>query len=294
MAFLNYHHLRYFRAIAHAGNLSRAALNLNVSQSALSIQLRQLEDSLGEKLFERKKRQLILTEAGRLVLDYADVIFRTGDELMDTLKQRSPGRRQVVRIGAVATLSRNFQHALLSPLLNRSNVELVVRSGSMRELLTALQSHSLDMVLSNFPLRADAQMAGHSHLISQQAASLIGKPSKKAQPLEFPDDLRNIPLIVPSLDSSIRVLFDVMMDRLGVRPIIAAEVDDMATLRLLARDHNGLTLVPPVVVKGELSAGTLVERHRIDGITESFYAITASRRFPSALVRELVSKPLRM
>ena len=294
MAFLNYHHLRYFRAIAHAGNLSRAALNLNVSQSALSIQLRQLEDSLGEKLFERKKRQLILTEAGRLVLDYADVIFRTGDELMDTLKQRSPGRRQVVRIGAVATLSRNFQHALLSPLLNRSNVELVVRSGSMRELLSALQSHSLDMVLSNFPLRADAQMAGHSHLISQQAASLIGKPSKKAQPLKFPDDLRNIPLIVPSLDSSIRVLFDVMMDRLGVRPIIAAEVDDMATLRLLARDHNGLTLVPPVVVKGELSAGTLVERHRIDGITESFYAITASRRFPSALVREIVSKPLKI
>lgn len=294
MAFLNYHHLRYFRAIAHAGNLSRAALNLNISQSALSIQLRQLEQALGEKLFERKKRRLILTEAGSLALDYADVIFRTGDELIDTLKQRSPGRRQIVRIGAVATLSRNFQHAMLSPLLNRPDVELVVRSGSMRELLAALQAHSLDMVLSNLPLRADLQMAGHSHLISQQVASLIGKPPKKAHPFRFPEDLRKIPLIVPSLDSSIRSLFDVMMDRLGIRPIIAAEVDDMATLRLLARDHNGLTLVPPVVVKGELSAGTLVERHRIDGITESFYAITASRRFPNGLIREIVSKPLKV
>ncbi len=294
MAVLNYHHLRYFRAIAHAGNLSRAALNLNISQSALSIHLRQLEQALGEKLFERKKRRLILTEAGRLALDYADVIFRTGDELIDTLKQRSPGRRQIVRIGAVATLSRNFQHAMLSPLLNRPDVELVVRSGSMRELLAALQAHSLDMVLSNLPLRADLQMAGHSHLISQQVASLIGKPLKKAHPFRFPEDLRKIPLIVPSLDSSIRSLFDVMMDRLGIRPIIAAEVDDMATLRLLARDHNGLTLVPPVVVKGELSAGTLVEWHRIDGITESFYAITASRRFPSGLIREIVSKPLKV
>ncbi len=294
MAFLNYHHLRYFRAIAHAGNLSRAALNLNISQSALSIQLRQLEDSLGEKLFDRKKRQLILTEAGHLALDYADVIFRTGDELIDTLKKRAPGHRQIMRIGAVATLSRNFQHAMLSPLLNRSNIELVVRSGSMRELLAALQTHSLDMVLSNLPLRADLQMAGHSHLISQQPVSLIGKPSNKAALFRFPDDLRNIPLIVPSLNSSIRSLFDAKMDRLGIRPITAAEVDDMATLRLLARDHNGLTLVPPVVVKGELSAGTLAEWHRIEGITESFYAITTSRRFPNTLVREMVSKPLKV
>jgi LysR family transcriptional activator of nhaA len=294
MASLNYHHLRYFRAIAHAGNLSRAALNLNISQSALSIQLRELERALGEKLFERKNRRLILTEAGRMTLDYADVIFRTGDELVDTLKRRSPGRRQVVRIGAVATLSRNFQHALLSPLLNRPNVELVVRSGSMRELIAALQAHSLDMVLSNLPLRPDAQMAGHSHLISQQAAALIGQKPTKNRPFHYPDDLRTVPLIVPSLDSSVRALFDVQMDRLGIRPVIAAEVDDMATLRLLARDHKGLTLVPPVVVRGELAAGTLVERYRLDEITESFYAITVSRRFPNALVREIISRPLKI
>ena len=294
MATLNYHHLRYFRAIAHAGKLSRAALNMNISQSALSIQLRELEASLGEKLFERKNRSLILTEAGRMALDYADVIFRTGDELVDTLKRRSPGRRQVVRIGAVATLSRNFQHALLSPLLNRPNVELVVRSGSMRELIAALQAHSLDMVLSNLPLRPDAQMAGHSHLISQQAAALIGQKPTKNRPFHYPDDLRTVPLIVPSLDSSVRALFDVQMDRLGIRPVIAAEVDDMATLRLLARDHKGFTLVPPVVVRGELAAGTLVEHYRLDGITESFYAITVSRRFPNALVREIISRPLKI
>ncbi len=268
--------------------MSKAALNLSISQSALSIQLRMLEDTLGKALFERQGRGLVLTEAGRMTLDFANVIFRTGDELMDTLRQRGTTARKILRIGAVATLSRNFQYAFMEPMLNRSGVELVVRTGALRELLTQLETHTLDLVLSNLPVRRDADTGWHSHLLDQQPVSLVGRPTRNSKPFHFPEDLRTIPLLLPSLDSNIRSAFDLLMEKAAIRPVIAAEVDDMAMLRLLARSHNGLSLVPPVVVQGELRSGTLIERYQIAQIKESFYAITPSRRFPNPLLRELI------
>ena len=64
----------------------------------------------------------------------------------------------------------------------------------------------------------------------------------------------------------------------------------MATLRLRAREGEGLALVPPVVVRDEIEAGTLVEMHRLTQVRETFYAITPSRRFPNPLVAELVGR----
>lgn len=290
MSFLNYHHLRYFRAIATEGSLTRAASRLNISASALSIQLRSLEDSLGQPLFHRRNKSLLLTEAGRIALEYADSIFRSGEELMAVLKNESSGHRRPLRIGAVSTLSRNFQMALVRPLLQRSDVELVLRSGNLRDLLTQLRAHTLDVVLSNLPVRRDAETDWHSHLLDEQPVSLVGRRTRKK--FKFPDDLKTEPLVLPSLDSNIRSGFDLLMETLGIRPVIAAEVDDMAMLRLLAREGAGVALVPPVVVQGELKSGDLVELHRIESIHESFYAIAPSRRFPNPIVSELMRETL--
>ncbi len=287
MSFLNYHHLRYFRTIANEGSLTKAARHLNLSQSALSVQLRQLEESLGQPLFLREHKSLVLTEAGLIALDYADSIFRSGEEMTDVLRNQSAGPRQILRVGAVATLSRNFQLSLLTPLLTRADVELVLRSGSLRDLLSQLKAHTIDLVLSNLPVRRDAETGWHSQLLDDQPVSLVGKRHKGQKRFRFPDDLRTTSVVLPSLDSNIRTSFDLLLDRLGIRPIIAAEADDMAMLRLLARETSGVTLVPTVVVRDELESGDLVERHRISEIHESFYAITPSRRFPNPLVREL-------
>lgn len=288
MAFLNYHHLRYFRAIATEGTLTRAAERLNISQSALSIQLRQLEESLGQALFTRENKSLVLTEAGRIALEYAESIFRAGEELVAVLNHETGGQRRVVRIGAVATLSRNFQTNLLRPLVGREDIELVLRSGNLRDLLAQLRAHTLDAVLSNLPVRRDAETPWHSHLIDEQPVSLIGLPTRKRTKFRFPEDLRQTPVVLPSLDSNIRPAFDLMMEQYGIRPIIAAEVDDMAMLRLLAREGAGLALVPPVVVNEELRTGLLVERCQVPQIRESFYAITPSRRFPNPVLAEIL------
>lgn len=289
MSFLNYHHLRYFRAIANEGTLTGAAQNLGIAQSAVSSQLRQLEESLGHPLFLRENKSLILTEAGRIALQYAETIFRSGEELVSVLESRPTAEQRVLRVGSVSTLSRNFQLACLQPFIGRADVELILRSGSLRELLSQLKAHTLDIVLSNLPVRRDAENNWHSHLLEQQPVSLIGKKLGRGKRFKFPEDLAHTPLLLPSLDSHLRSAFDLILERHRIRPIIAAEVDDMAMLRLLARDGGGMALAPPVVVTGELQRGQLVEHHRFTEIHENFYAISPSRRFPNPLAEELLS-----
>jgi LysR family transcriptional activator of nhaA len=285
---LNYNHLRYFWAVAHEGSLTRAAELMNLSQSALSVQIQKLEHQMGHPLFERAGRKLILTEAGRIALDYADTVFKAGDELMSTLRGRPLATRQVLRVGALTTLSRNFQLEFLRPLVGRSDVELIVRSGNIRDLLAQLEAHAIDVVLANSAAPRDARSSLRNHLLNEQPVSLVGHPRRAGRKFKFPDDLRSEPILLPSLDSDIRVAFDRVLELAGIRPTILAEVDDMAMLRLLAREREGVTLVPPIVVRDELDAGILVEHCRIPEVTETFYAIVQKRRFPNRLLSDLL------
>lgn len=294
MAALNYHHLRYFWVIAHERSLVRAAARLHVSSSALSIQLRQLEERLGQTLFERRNRRIELTEAGRITLDYADAIFRSGEELLSTLKGSARQGRAVLRIGAVATLSRNFQLAWLRPVIQRDDVELVLRSGTQRDLLAQLAAHGLDVVLTNAVVPRDQATPWRVHKIGEQAASLVSRPVRRRKPLRFPEDLQDAALVLPGPESSLRESFDTLMEQLGIRPKVIAEVDDMAMLRLMAKECPGMALLPPVVVKEELARGVLVERARIPGLSESFYAVTTSRRFGNPLLKALFGETLRL
>lgn len=289
MAVLNYNHLRYFWAVAHEGNLTRTAEKLHVSQSALSIQIRKLEEQLGHALFDRNGKQLLLTEAGRIALEHADTIFSAGGELLSVLGNRPGARRQILRVGALATLSRNFQMAFLRPLLAREDVELVLRSGTTAELLRALESHRLDVVLINLPPAHDAATPWISHPIAEQPVSLIGTPAHAGHGLALKELLAREPLVLPTLESSIRIGFDALADRLGVRVRIAAEVEDMAMMRLLAREGTGLAVVPPIVVRDELASGSLVELAQLPELSETFVAVTLSRRFPNPLARELIA-----
>lgn len=285
---LNFNHLRYFWAVAHTGALTRAAAQLNLSQSALSIQIQKLEHALGHQLFERTGKKLLLTEAGRISLDYADSIFKAGEELVSTLQDQQVAARKVLRVGALTTLSRNFQLEFLRPLVGRTDVDLVVRSGTLRDLLAQLDAHAIDVVLANSAAPRDARSSLRNHLIDQQPVSLVGRPLPRRTKFRFPEDLSVMPVLLPSLDSEIRSGFDRLLELAGVRANVLAEVDDMAMLRLLARERDAVTLVPPIVVRDELENGVLVEYCRIKDLHESFYAITQRRRFPNRLLSSLL------
>ncbi|PSC03249.1 LysR family transcriptional regulator [Alsobacter soli] len=289
MPHLNYHHLRYFWVVASEGGLSRAAQRLNVSPSSLSVQIKALEEQLGQQLFERSGRSFTLTEAGRIALDYANTVFRSGHELIEALSGLRPDRR-VLRVGASATLSRNFQIGFLRPLIGRTDVELVVRSGVMADLLEQLEAHKLDLVLANHPAMPDAESTFDSRLVAEQPLSIVSRPSAGKRRFKFPDDLAERPIVLPGRGASARSALDALLGKAGIRPLIAAEVDDMAMLRLMARESPWVTLVPPVVVVDELTSGTLVELHRLKDVKEQFFAITQHRRFPNPLLAQLLEK----
>lgn len=287
MAEMNYNHLRYFWAVAQDGNLTRTAERLNVSQSALSVQIRKLEHQLGHALFERRGRQLHLTEAGRITLDHADAIFATGRDLMGTLQQTG-AVRHAVRIGALATLSRNFQIGFLRPLLGRDDIEVILRSGSAAELLRGLQALNLDVVLTNYVPEIDALTPFIAHKLSEQHVGLVGAPDLIGATRSVAELLERHPLILPTQGSSVRTGFDALAVQLGISPQIAAEVDDIAMMRLLVREGSALAVLPPIAVQDELASGTLIEADELPGIVETFFAVTIDRRFPNPVVRSLI------
>lgn len=286
MTTLNYHHLRYFRAVAHDGNLTRTAERLNLSQSALSTQIKQLEDRLGQALFDRRGRKLVLTEAGRIALDHADRIFDAGDELLATLA-RTGSARQIVRVGATATLSRNFQLQFLRPVLGRDDVEIVLKAGDQPALVEGLRSLALDVVLGvDLPPR-DRGTPVMAHRIGSQDIEIHGVP-ERVEHGSLKELLREEPVILPT-ESPIRVGFDSLAARLGARVRVAAEVDDMAMVRLLAREGLGLAVAPAVVLADEIAAGVLKTAPFDLDISETFYALTVERQFPNPILADLLA-----
>lgn len=288
MATLNLHHLRLFRAVAREGTLTAAARALNISQSAVSTQIKALEADLGHDLFERRGRNLVLTEAGRIALDYAEQIFRASEQLTATFRAVG-GQRRVLRIGALSTLSRNFQMGFLAPLLGRDDVEVVIRSGTQVELLRALDALRIDVLLTNQPPARDAASPYLVRRIAQQPVSLIGAGSYLTLAARgLPVLLAQAPLILPTPETQLRAGFDALIETLGIVPRIAAEADDMAMLRLLARSDAGVAVIPPIVVRDELASGTLHELAQLPGLSEEFHAVTTPRTFPNPLLREVL------
>ncbi|WP_282025941.1 LysR family transcriptional regulator [Limimaricola cinnabarinus] len=281
---LNYHHLRYFQEVAREGNLTRAAARLNLSQSALSTQIRQLEERLGHALFERTGRAMLLTEAGRIALDHAERIFAVGDDLVATLSEGGAAQAPL-RVGALSTLSRNFQLRFLRPAL-ASDAELVLSSGGSLSLLRALEDLALDVVLLTDPPPRDSFPTLVAHRIAEQSVGIHGT-SHRLSHGTLAELLASEPVILPT-ESSIRTGFDSLVARLGVTPRIAAIVDDMAMVRLLARSDLGLAITPAVVLADELAQGLLASAPFPLDIVESFYAVTAQRTFPHPLLERLI------
>jgi LysR family transcriptional activator of nhaA len=278
LAQLNFHHLFYFWRVAKTGHLTRAAQDLHISQSALSAQIRQLEERLGEVLFEREGRRLVLTDTGQLVLSYAENIFGLGQEMLGRLQGSSEGMIRL-RVGSVATMSRNYQENWIKPLLADPSVVLTLESGLLEGLLERLVQHQLDVVLANEAVPAGMDRPLHCRFLGSQAISLVGPASVwKGQTLRIPEDLDGVDIALPGPRHALRAQFDALCLSAEVKPRLRVEVDDMAMLRLIARDSGWLTVLPEVVVQDELWTGSLVTVGRSNQLQEHFYAITTSHR----------------
>jgi len=200
MEWLNYHHLLYFWTVAREGTVARAAGQLRLAQPTVSGQIRALEESLGEELFSRAGRHLVLTDVGRVVFRYADEIFGLGRELMDTLKDRPTGRPVRLVVGVADALSKQIAYRLLEPALSLpETVQVVCREDKPDRLLAELSVHNLDVVLSDSPMPAAVRVRAFNHLLGECGVTVFAAP-KLASTLRrrFPASLDGATWLLPS------------------------------------------------------------------------------------------------
>ncbi len=287
MARLNYHHLYYFWRVAKQGNLTATASQLALSQSALSAQISQLEHTIGQPLFNRVGRSLVLTELGRTVLNYAEDIYQRGEELQQLLSQGTPTVPSL-KIGVLSSMSRNFVDAFIKPLTQGLDVHFQLIARPQSELEQLLAHHQLDVILTNRELASGDDVGWQSQLLARQALSVIA-PSRLAHlPAEVDASYQQQRWVVPGAASPLRAAFEFFCTQHQLRPEIIAEADDMAMLRLLARDSGALAVMPAVVVRDELQSGLLVKRFDLPNAFENFYAVTLTRKYQHPKLAELL------
>jgi len=288
MSRLNYHHLYYFWRVAKQGNLTQAANNLHVSQSALSLQIKQLEEVMNVRLFTRKGRKLVLTEVGIQAFSYAEEIFKKGEELESLLTLGIQSEQPVIRIGMLSTMSRNFIESFIEPILRKPNIKYILHARGQTNLLNALADHQLDLALTNIEVRGTSKQIWQCRLLARQPIAIIGPPGLDLKP-EFSDQYQYQRWVLPVNDSPIRSAFDGFCAQYQFKPNVVAEADDMAMLRLLARDAGALAVMPGVVVKDELKSGELLEYMVLPNIFENFFAVSVNRHLPNPIVTELLN-----
>ncbi len=280
MARLNYHHLYYFWRVASEGKLTKVAEDLHIAQSALSSQIRQLEEATDTQLFDRRGRRLKLTAAGQRVLTYANDIFSKGTELEALLASGIEPEAQLLRIGMLTTLSRNFIDRLVGPWLADPLVRFSLQSDNLDNLLDGLARHQLDVALTNADVRGGDEQIWQSQLLARQPVSIVGPPELRPR-RDFPSGFGARRWVLPTRDHEIRRGFEAFCAQYQFTPDIEAEANDMAMLRLLARDSRAFAVLPAVVVRDEIRQGVLVEYQQLPAVFESFYAITVQRSFQS-------------
>lgn len=280
MEWLNYHHLLYFWSAARLGGVSRASEELRLTQATVSAQLKTLEQALGEKLFRKAGRNLVLTETGKMVFRYADEIFSLGQEMLGALKGRSEGRFARLNVGIGDVLPKIIAYQFIEPALKLEEpYRIVCREGTNEELLPALLSHDIDVVLTDAPIGPSVNVKAFNHGLGECAMTLFGT-AKLVQTYRrhFPASLDGAPFLLPTRNTTARRSIDQWFESLGIVPHIFAECEDSALLKVFGGRGLGCFFMPSVIA-GEVEQQYGVKKVGVvDALRERFYAISLDRK----------------
>jgi LysR family transcriptional activator of nhaA len=280
MEWLNYHHLLYFWTVAREGGISRAAAKLRLSQPTISAQIRRLEESLGQRLFQRQGRTLVMTEVGRMVFRYADEIFGIGRELMETLRGRPAGRPLQLAVGVANAVPKLIAYRLLRPAVASAEpVYVVCREANAEQLTTLLATHALDVVIADTPAPPHVRVKVFNHLLGESDTAFFA-PAALASRLRrrFPRSLTDAALLVPTTNAALRRGLDAWFEREALRPRLAGEFEDSALMKVFGQ-ATGLVFPAPAVIAPDVCRLYGVrEIGRTSAVRERYYAISAARR----------------
>ncbi len=280
MATLNYKHLRYFWVVAKSGAIARGSEQLNLTPQAISGQLRELEESLGVKLFRRVGRGLEITDAGRRILSYAEEIFTLGDELLKVARDQSATKSLPFTVGIADSVPKSVAYRLVEPaLLLAEPMRLICREGRLTVLLAELAVHHLDMVIADRPMPANLHVRGYSHLLGESDLTVYAAPAL-ARTLKgvFPTMIDAAPLLLPGVDTAIRPRLEQWLESQRLHPRIVGEFDDSALLNAFGEAGAGLFVAPTAIDSYVREQYRVSAIGRIKSISEQIYAITTERR----------------
>ncbi len=286
MDWLNYHHLRYFLAVAKEGGLRQAAEKLHVSQPSISAQIRELEEALGEKLFRRSGRKKVLTDAGQIALRHADEIFSLGHELVSAVKQRPTTRPVRLDVGVADAVPKLVAYEILKPVFAQAPaVHLVCREGKLEDLLGQLAAHRLDIVLAEEPAPSTVKIRAFNHLLGESGVTICAAAPLTAKLRRgFPCSLHGAPALLPAENTALRRALENWFRALQIRPRVIAEFEDAALMKVMAANARGFVPIHTVVVKEAVTRYGLREVGATERVSDQFYAITAERKITHPLV----------
>jgi len=280
MTQLNLKHLRYFWAVASHGTIVQASKVLHLTPQTISGQLGELEKQFGAKLFKKAGRNLVLTDSGRTVFNYADEIFRLSNELQDVLEGRSPGSQLTLNVGIAMVVPKLLAYRILAPVLQLDEpVLLTCHEAPFVDLMADLSVHKLDIVLADSPLSPALNIRAYNHPLGESGISFFARESEARQYREgFPGSLDGAPMLMPTLSSALRRSLDLWFERIKVRPHMVAEFEDRALMKAFGEAAAGIFTTPTAVERDVLSKYSVTVIGRTDEVKERFYAISAERK----------------
>jgi LysR family transcriptional activator of nhaA len=284
---INYHHLFYFKTIAEEGTVSKAAEKLRLGQPTLSAQLKQFEDTLGVQLFERHHKKLVLTEQGKVALDYSKNIFRMGSEMYEVLHDRLKPLRPSLHLGALDSVPKQIVLQLVKHAFRISPCQISLSEGKSDELLRELISHRMDLMVTNFlPTGIDARGL-YPKSITKKNVAFYGAPKFKALRKGFPKSISGAPMILPTYDSQLRQDLDhwAKLNKIELNVII--ESQDISVKKLMAVSELGLIPTATHTVTGQILRGELVEIGQLQGVHEELFLVTAQRKIENPITSKL-------
>ena len=284
---INYHHLFYFKAIAEEGSVSKAAAKLRVGQPTLSAQLKQFEETLGVQLFERHHKRLVLTEHGRVALDYSKNIFRMGSEMVEVLHDRLKPLKPTLHLGALDSVPKQIVLQLVKSAVRISPCQVTLSEGKSDELLRELVAHRIDLMVTNFvPSGLDAKGL-YPKSITRKNVAFYGAPKFKELRKGFPGSISGKPMILPTYDSRLRQDLEHWAKLHSIELNIIIESQDIAVKKLMAIGEMGLIPTATHTVTGPVLRGELIEIGRLQGVSEELFLVSAQRKIANPIASKL-------
>lgn len=288
---LNFRHLYYFWVVAKEGSVTRAAERLDVAVQTISTQLSLLEKSIGRSLLAPQGRRLVLTEAGRMALGYADQIFLLGEQMQEALAGSEQDRSMRLTVGISDSLPKLIASRLLEAALRLpERVRLVCFEDRFETLLGDLTLHKLDVVLTDRAVPSGTALRVFSHLLGESDITLFGVPELALRYREkFPASLNGAPLLLPTRNNAIRGRIDHWFEAHDLRPDVVGEFDDNALLNTFGRSGLGLFPAPSALASDVAEQFGAVPVGELSQVREQFYAISNERKIKHPAIEAILS-----